>query len=583
MEPTVVDTGQSKQMIPAVTNSQLNINKIPTTSHEPEIPSSNTRTGIVDEVNRPSIVNDEQMLTLNFPQLLQYLNTLPDTEQWQTMQLLRNVQTHRFSNDQQDKSDTGKAINSVRVYTETKHEDLHARSEVAHGTQRKVPLLPIANCQGSKSVIMLEDQSVLPHTDLNQACDEEKQLKEGDYESRPSQKVKTNSYWQKLMLQAAYVQQSANVQVYNSQSDIANIHKENVGQDTVPNKQSIESELLELIKRANGTPDGGHRALEALGDMKVSEASELRKPVYRTVDDAKTVEVRSAVRLPNSHSMGQQTGDKLEEVNLSKETCKGTIAEADQMPLTCTTPGQQVVKSSAGCGPLTHMARQKYECQEGEPPKSDGGHSQQQEILFLPQAKLILETSSDAHSLVPHLRKPIEDHFFQHVFQPQTSSDIVSQTPQIQAGQVYTTQQVNQFDISNQTPQSQMIMAQPIETERLFQPVNMLQVMQPVNEAVVTQPSNEITIDQQSDSRVVIPIEAAGPQSEQVAESQSAELQGSRIPSIQLQGVGTQNAQVQDERKKNVLLQVSAEQLQTVRIPYNILGVAQHQILQVSV
>ena len=216
-----------------------------------------------------------QTLTLNFPEFLQYLNSLPEEEQGKTLQLIHNFQTLRTPEDKSEFQAVNENLNS----------NVQMKTVEISAVNYAKDLLVV-----QRQVTSFGNEVVQMH---NPKGDELREVQEGE----------GNQKWQQFMEQVVNVQKSKNLQ--DGETSNVESKPETTEQENAADRQSIKFELLELIRKGTASENDPNHA-KFVQDQK-TEQDISKHTVYQTTDSAQIIEVSTSERFPVPRPIEHQT------------------------------------------------------------------------------------------------------------------------------------------------------------------------------------------------------------------------------------------------------------------------------------
>ena len=478
---------------------------------------SNAQGTLTAEQGNCSVVNDRQVLRLKLPELLKYLSTLPEHEQRQTIELIRLLKARKLKQNEEN--------NIVSNSNTASSLQIKPLDSPAGDVQRTIE--KTENPQISKSAAVSEDKK---GSQVTQDFDPTKHGKETECPAGCYSPIGTNSKWQQ------HLSEAVNIQSGNTDGES---HKSTHEQQITPEKQSMKSELLELIRKTCFSQGSGQHHNRETTEQKVLS---LEENTYQTIGTAQEINVRTSMKVGDDVSTSARSSDdvstsaRLGDV-VNRETDKKVysdtvITSTEQIK----TQDTHIVGNLKRHGAPTRMSWQISERKE-IPHSNSNRVCLHQEI----QSQMSMKTMPDTKfSAVPTSNSVIP-----HQMSSEAGSAAMPETSLIQTSPVFTT---TFFSPNNMSPQEITLVAQPEcseLTDQPYQSANTFINVQTSNQNILTETSNGAVIKQQNDGLVSEHPRRHGPFTQQVAPQQ-------------------------------------LQPLQTVQLPYTIQNVAQH-VLQVSV
>ena len=457
------------------------------------------------------------MLAFKFPELLKYLSTLPEHEQRQTIELIRLLKARKLK--QNEKNNIASNTNTASSL------QIKPLDSPAGDVQRTIE--KTENPQISKSAAVSEDKK---GSQVTQDFDPTKHGKETECPAGCSSPIGTNSKWQQ------HLSEAVNTQSGNADGES---HKSTHEQQITPEKQSVKSELLELIRKTCLSQGSGQHHN---GETTQQKVLSLEENTYQTIGTAQEINVSTSMkvgddvstfsRMGDNVSTSARLGDVVNREAYKKAYSDTVITSTEQIK----TQDTHIVGNLKTHGSPTRMSWQISE--RKEIPHSDSNRvCLQQEVQSQMSMKTMPDTQFSAaptsNSVIPYQMSISE-----------AGSTAMPETSLIQTSPVFTT---TFFNPNNISPQEITLVTQPEcgeLTDQPYQSTNTFINAQTSNQNILTETSNGAVIKQQNDGLVSEHPRRHGPFTHQVAPQQ-------------------------------------LQPIQTVQLPYTIQNVAQH-ILQVS-
>ena len=211
---------------------------------------SNAQGTLTAEQGNCSVVNDRQVLRFKFPELLKYLSSLPEHEQRQTIELIRLLKARKLKQNEENNvaSNTNTASSlQIKPLDNPAGEipDVQRTNEKTENPQISQPGAVSEDKKGSQVV---------------QDFDPTKHGKETECPAGCYSPIGTNSKWQQ------HLSEAVNTQSGNADGES---HKSTHEQQITPEKQSMKSELLELIRKTCLSQGSGQHHSRETTEQKV--------------------------------------------------------------------------------------------------------------------------------------------------------------------------------------------------------------------------------------------------------------------------------------------------------------------------
>ena len=445
-------------------------------------PSSVQDTPTLEEGNS-GVVNDRQVLRFKFPELLKYLSTLPEYEQRQTIELIRLLKARKLKqNEENNVTRNTNAASSMQI------KQLSSSMEEIPDVQRTAEKME--SSQTSQPVAFDEKQG----TGVTQDCDPTKHGEEIECPARCPSPVATNSRWQQ------HLSKAVNTQRVNAEDESHNSMHE---QQVTTEKQSIKSELLELIRKTCSFQGSGQHYNRETTEQKVfpSEGNS-----YQTIGSAQEMNVCTSPRMGDAVNRGTDTD----------RVIPSTSNELVKIQDTHIVGNFKTHESPA------HVVWQPSERKEIPHLKSDGVCFQQQmqcnpipmPMKTLPDTNFSPAPTPDS-VIIPHQMSIGE-----------AGNGTIPETSLTLTSPVFTTRF---FSPNNMSPQEITLVSQPEGSELTEQPYTFINA-QTSNENMLSGTSNETVIKQQNDGLVSEHMRRPAQFANQVAPQQLQPLQTVQLP-----------------------------------------------------